>query len=81
MIQEKVEEARDVFLMVLENNYECKDAWEGIKTCEEIIETDGIMASFRNLFIWMEWNKIDQILITPFHAPWHNLIKYSEIGV
>ena len=51
MIQEKVEEARDVFLMVLENNYECKDAWEGIKTCEEIIETDGIMASFRNLFI------------------------------
>ena len=51
MSLKKVEEARDIFLMVLGNNYECKDAWEGIKTCEEIIEEDGIMAAFRNLFI------------------------------
>ena len=51
MSLKKVEEARDIFLMVLGNNYECKDAWEGIKTCEEIIEEDEIMVAFRNLFI------------------------------
>ena len=48
---EKVEEARDVFLMVLRNDDTCADALEGFKNCEETIEEDGIMTAFRDLFI------------------------------
>ena len=48
---EKVEEARDVFLMVLRNYDTCADALEGLKNCEETIEEDGIMTAFRDLFI------------------------------
>ena len=51
---EKMEEARDVFLMVLGNDDTCEDAWEGLKKCEETIEEDGIMASFRDLFLWIK---------------------------
>ena len=51
MSLEKVEEARDVFLMVLGNDDTCADALEGLKNCEETIEEDGIMTAFRDLFI------------------------------
>ena len=50
---EKMEDARDVFLMflVLGNDDMREDAWEGLKKCEETIEEDLIMALFRDLFL------------------------------